>query len=233
MGQVVRKTAAAETILGDLLTTYTNAVAKKGDWETTAEARIGPTVVLVKAVQQRLKEAADAAAPIVAELDALNEETDDLVGRIADSIWNDVGRPGSDPALDIFYPGGISYYTDGPVDEQPVRMELLAELIESGIHPRLDPAKATDYATQIRQAGTRLEEKIDAARPLKARVTLAERMQQAIARSAAVSLARLKAAWKADGKTEAEIHSVIPDRPSAKRKNTGGGGGGGGDPTGQ
>lgn len=227
MGEVVRRTAAAETILADLHTTFTNAVARGGDWQPAAEARLGPLVTLSKSVKVRVTEAETALAPALAQLDAANEEGDDLVGRISDNIWNDVGRPGQDPALDIILPGGIGYYTEGDVEEQPVRMNLFADLLESGIHPRLDAAKATAYATQIRQSAVRIEEKVDAARPLNARLALAKRMEQAIARTAAVALSRLKSQWKADGKTETEIHEVIPDRPSKTR-----GGGGGGGPTG-
>jgi hypothetical protein len=31
-------------------------------------------------------------------------------------------------------------------------------------------------------------------------------------------LSGLKRAWKADGKTEVEIHEVIPDRPTGNKK---------------
>jgi hypothetical protein len=51
----------------------------------------------------------------------------------------------------------------------------------------------------------------------------------AVARHAHIALSRLKTRWKADGKTEAEIHTVIPDRSSKSRGRCGGGEGG--DPT--
>lgn len=220
MGEVVRKDAAVGTILEDVETTYTKALARGGDWQTEAEARLGPVRALAATVNARLKEAEAAAAPALAALDAGNDESDKLLGRIADDVWNDVGRPGQDPALDIIFPGGASYYAEGDTEEQPDRMALLAELLESGIHPRLEAAKATAYATEVRQSAARLEEKVDAARPLKVRVKLATKMRQAIARNGAIALRRLKAAWKADGRTEAEIHAIIPDRPTRKRRST-------------
>jgi hypothetical protein len=130
---------------------------------------------------------------------------------------------------EIMFPGGIRSIVDGAVDEQPYRMELLAELFEAKLHPKLPADKATAYGTSIRQSATRLEEKVDAARRLRARLDMLERMQTAIARSGAVALGRLKKKWLSDGHTEAEIHTVIPDRPSSKG---GGSGGGGGGPTG-
>jgi hypothetical protein len=215
MGEVVRKKAAVDVILADVRTTVTRATARGGDWQADAEARLGSIVTLADAADARVQEAEAAAAPVLAELDAANEEGDAVVGKTSDDVWNDVGRPGAgaDPHFVIMFPGGIDEYTDVAVDEQPYRMEFLAGLLEGGIHPRLDPTKATEYATRVRQAATRLEEKVDAARPLRARLELAKRMQTAIARSGAVALGRLKKKWLSDGRSEAEIHSVIPDRP--------------------
>lgn len=226
MGEVIRKDAAAADILADVQTTVTNATAKGGDWQSAADARLGSIVTLITSVTTRLTEARAAAGPAAAALDVADDTADKLLGRISDDIWNLVGRPGSDPALDILFPGGVSYYASGSTEEQPVRMNLLADLLETGIHPRLEAARASAFATEVRDAATALQASVDAARPVQARLKLAERMQTAVARSAHVGLSRLKAQWKADGKSEAEIHSVIPDRPTKKRS-----AGGGGDPT--
>ena len=218
MGEVIRKDAAAADILADVQTTVTNATAKGGDWQSAADARLGSIVTLSAGVSTRLSEARVAAGPAEAALDVADERSDKLLGRISDDIWNLVGRPGSDPALDILFPGGISYYASGSIEEQPVRMNLLADLLEGGIHPRLEAARASAFATEIRDAATALQASVDAARPLRARLKLAERMQSSVARTAQVALSRLKALWKADGKSEAEIHTVIPDRPSPRRR---------------
>lgn len=231
MGEVIRKDAAVADIIADVRTTLTNANARGGDWQSSAQERLGGIVTLADGVEARLKSGRDEVAPLLAALEVEDVSADKLLGRISDDIWNIVGRPGSDPALDILFPGGISYYAAGATDEQPIRMSLLAELLENGIHPRLDAAKAAAFAEEIRQSAARLEERVDAARPAQARVRLAERMLAAIARSGQVALSRLKAQWKADGKTEAEIHAVIPDRPKRRASPGGGGDGGGGDPT--
>jgi hypothetical protein len=217
MGEVIRKDAAAADIFADVQTTLTNATAKGGDWQTAAGDRLGSIVTLMAGVTTRLTEARAAAGPAVAELEVADDAADKLLGRISDDIWNLVGRPGTDPALDILFPGGVSYYASGSTEEQPVRMNLLADLLESSIHPRLEAAAASAFATEIREAATALDGKVDAARPLRARLKLAERMQSSVSRTGQVALSRLKALWKADGKSEAEIHAVIPDRPARRR----------------
>src|SRR5690606_149496 len=130
MGEVIRRNAAALDILADCRTTMTNARARGGEWQAAAEARLGPGLTVAAGVEGRLTEARVAAAPAEAAVKVENEACDKLLGRISDDTWNIVGRPRSDPALDVLFPGGIAYYADGPVEAQPIRMNLLADLLE-------------------------------------------------------------------------------------------------------
>lgn len=217
MGEVIRKDAAAADILADANTTMTRAVARGGGWQSAAEGRLGPVITLAGSVDARRKAAAEEYAPVSARLDAQNDLADKLVGRISDDIWNLLGRPGNDPALEILFPGGVSYYTDGDVTEQPARMQLLAELLESGIHPRLEPARAHAFAAELRTSAATLQGHVDASLPIRLRLQLTEKMHFATARAAHAALVNLKRSWKSDGQSEAEIHTVIPDRPGARK----------------
>ena len=218
MGEVIRKDAAAEDILADTRITLTGATARGGDWHTAATTRLSPVLVLADSVALRLTEAHTLSEPLEAELDVANDISDRLIHRVSDDVWNLVGRPGHDAALDLIFPGGATTYTEGDITEQPDRMMLLADLLESGIHPRLDDAKATALAIEIRTDAVALYNKVEAVRPLRVRIALALKMQQAIARAAQSALSGLKRSWKADGKTEVDIHEVIPDRPRSAPK---------------
>jgi hypothetical protein len=154
------------------------------------------------------------AEPLVAAQAAANAHADQLVARISDSLWNDVGRPASDPQYDLLFPSGITFYTDGADAEQPERMELLAEMIESGLHAHLDAKKARDYAKQIREEAAAFEAAIEAARKPRARVFMYERMRIASIRSSHGALSSYKRLLKAHNISEARIHEIIPDRPS-------------------
>ena len=220
MGEVIRKDAAAEDILADTRTTFTRANARGGDWQTAAATRLSPVIGLADSVATRLADARRESEPAEAALAVSNDVSDRLINRVSDDVWNLVGRPGHDAALDLIFPGGASSYTEGDTTEQPDRMTLLADLLESGIHPRLDAARGTALATEIRADAAALLAKVEAVRPLRVRIALASKMQQAIARAAQSALAGLKRSWKADGKSEVEIHEVIPDRPVASKKAT-------------
>lgn len=115
--------------------------------------------------------------------------------------------------LSLLFPGGVGYYADGEDDEQPDRMDLLAELLEAGVHPRLDRAVAGERAKAVRGESALLRAAHDASRGPRLRLRLLDRVRTALGRSAQMELAHTKRRFRAEGYSEAEIHDVIPDRP--------------------
>jgi hypothetical protein len=218
MGDVIRNSAAAGDIFADVRATKDNATAKGGIVKTLADERIGPTVVVIDTTEQDLKQARDIVAPLLAELRGENDRADALVDRIYDEIWNDLDRPANDRWLSLLFPGGAGYYTDGDTDEQPQRMELLAQMLERGLHPKLPKDRAMAYALRVRDGAAALQADLDAARIPAARVKLLERIRTALGRTAQADLAALKRLYKNAGMSEADIHTIIPDRPPPKKK---------------
>ena len=231
-GRSHRKTAAAADIIADGKTTLTNARAKGGTFAAAAEARLAPVMTLAESTTTRLTATQTEAAPKLAELDAADIVADKLIGKVDDDLWNLLGRPAHDPAFDILFPGGIRWYTDGDVMQEPERMELLAELLESGVHPRLVMAPGAEHPRTLRDGAAALRAKVDAARPYATRIALGQRMVIAIAHSVQLTLSRLKRLWLSEGMTEAQVHEVIPDRPASRTATPPAGGGGGGAPPG-
>jgi len=137
---------------------------------------------------------------------------------VSDEIWNAVGRPRTDAALTMLFPGGISYYRRGPVQDQPARMDLLATLLESGTHPRLPAVQASAHAEAIRGVAAALRAALDAASGPRAQRELLERVRRTVATTAQVELANLKRVYKAARLSEAEIHAVIPNRPASPKQ---------------
>jgi hypothetical protein len=218
MGEIIRKSAAADDIIADVRVTLMNARAKGGRWKALAEEQLGTVVALIENVEGRRGQAEEAVAPLLAALDAKDDEADRLLGRVSDEIWNEVGRPAADPALSLLFPGGIAYYADGDTEGQPDRMDLLAELLEANIHPLLPAAEAKGHARDIRAQAKGLRAAVEAARAPRARVDLLARVRRAVAMSAQVALTGLKRLYKNEHFSEADIHAVIPDRPAAGRK---------------
>lgn len=211
MGEVISKSASRDKIMEDVRATATQAAARGGPW-TAAPERLGPVIHLWDATTARHMAARSAVGPLSAGVMASNETADDVVRTVADEIWNLLGRPANDPVYELLFPGGVGVYVDGKESDQPLVMELLAELLESGLHPKL-AATAAGFAGRIRAAASALEAACDAeAKPVK-RFRLVDRMLTSVARVAHIELAKLKRYLKSEGMSEADIHAVIPDRP--------------------
>jgi hypothetical protein len=217
MGEVIVKTAAVEDILRDVLLTLSAAEARGGEWALDAKRFLAVIHGLAQEVTTELDEARDAIPALQAAVDARDDEADDLLAGIYDVIFNLLGRPGNDPLLTIIFPGGSSAYTQGPDDEQPDRMELLAQVLSRNVHPGIPPAEAAAMVFKINAAASALREAVQAARKPKIRASHLASLRQVLARSSQVQLVRLKRFWKADGRSEADIHQVIPDRPRSAR----------------
>lgn len=209
MGQIIRWDAAAEDILSDAKLTAAQARARGGEWQVTADARLGAILSLADAVRERLEEAVGFTAPANRMLQMEVKNAEALVGRIADGCWVLAGRPVHDPALDVLF--GRTVLASARIEDHADRLELLEDLLAKGAHPRIPKDRAEAYSLEVGRASKVLRELIDAIRPLRARVALAEEMQRAVALSAHAALTCLKRGWKADGKREAEIHELIPD----------------------
>ena len=218
MGEIIRRDAAADDILGDARGTLTNAKARGGRWQELAEQRLGASLALVSNVETKYNAAKEELAPLAAQVDARNRNADATLGKNYDVIWNEVGRPAYDAALSVLFPDGIAYYAEGDTDGQPDRMDILVELLKSGIHPKLSKETAQIAANEIKAEGDALRGAVDGARKPAAQVKILGRVRTSLAKVVHADLANLKRLYKIEGFSEAEIHSVIPDRPSKPKK---------------
>ncbi len=138
------------------------------------------------------------------------------MAQISDEVWNKIGRPSFDPTYDVVFPSGISYYTGGSDTDQPERMELLAQLLEMNIIARLPEGEAKDIAARLRAGAENYRKALTPTAGPRARLQMFQRALTAVAHSGQIGLAHLKRLYRTEGFSEAEIHSVIPDRPRKK-----------------
>ncbi len=212
MGTVISRNAPPSEILSDAATTVQLARARGGVWQIHAEARLVAVLVLDQRLGSELESARTELAPL---LDARREAdaiADAEIGRVADEIWTAIGRPAYDPTLSLVFPGGVAHYTESGVDELPLRMDLLAGLLDQAVISKLDRDTARELAGRIRAVTRPLRLAIDALILPRARVALLERERTALASVAQMELAHLKRVYKSEGFSETDIHQVIPSR---------------------
>ena len=155
--------------------------------------------------------------PLKAALEAQDKRSDLFIGKLSDDIWNAIGRPAFDPTYDVVFPGGIANYTAGANEEQPDRMDLLANLLELNLISKLDPAMLADMVKRVREESAAYRKVVDSFAQPRIQLQQMQRAKTAIAHSAQMELAHLKRLYKAAGFSEADIHSVIPDHPRPKK----------------
>ncbi len=218
MGETIRKTAARDDIFQDVKTTHINATARGGIAATLADQRLLGVLKILASVRAQREAAEAVLAPLLAALVVADNRADKAIGKVSDDIWNDIGRPATDAAFDLMFPGGNAFYVDGDVTEQPDRMDLLVELLSANVHPKLSAEVTKASLATISAESVILRAAAEGARPARTKLQLVERVLLAVTRSAAIELAQLKRLLKANGFTEADAHTIIPDRSAAPAK---------------
>ena len=95
-------------------------------------------------------------------------------------------------------------------------MDLLAQLIEMNMIKRLTPEQCKSFAQRVRDEAAAYRKVLGQVASPRARVQMFDRATTALAHSSQMALSQLKRLYRAEGFSEAEIHTVIPDRPRKK-----------------
>jgi hypothetical protein len=218
MGTIVHKNGAVDVILEHLDKAVTRSAAQGGGIAEMAAQTLGPVHSSCAQVEAELAEARKAEGVARGVLHAARAKATGVVALVHDMVWNAIGRPRSDPAFALLFPGGWSAYTDGSCEKQPRRMELLARLFEKKLHPKLSKERHFELAAEVRAAAGELAAALEAWELLAENVELLERTRTAMARAAQAALMNFKRVLKCTGHTEPEIHRIIPVQPRSYSK---------------
>lgn len=199
----------ARRVAAEARSTLDRAIAKGGPAQRISEERLGPALSLVETITTQLDRALEAQSPALAAVSAASERARSLLDAVYNTIRDGIGRPAPDVALSLLFPGGTAYYAEGSAEERPDQMELLAQLLEAGMHPRLSPERAREAAADVRTAARGLREAVDASRIPRARVRLLERASDMVAQSAQNELSSLRRRLAAEGVSERDITWVL------------------------
>jgi hypothetical protein len=191
MGDVAIRDGTEAAILAEARAALQAFAAKGGAWKRAAEEKLAPILSLLAGILAELAKARGAEAPVTAAVIAASERGEACIERVYGALKDALGRPAFDAALAILFPGGTGFYTAGSADDQPDRMELLAQLLEAGVHPKVPIEAARALAKETRGAARSLREAVDAARIPRARVRLLEEAVLVTAASAQEELVAL------------------------------------------
>lgn len=222
MGEVIQRSASRARIIEDANITLTRADerAKTSGPDPSASpwSQARPALEPLLATYRRFEaiegELAQQLAVLAARRDAVNDKVDLKLRGQYDDLWNLLGRPGADFHLDVLYPEKAGTQADATFEDQPVDMEVLADLLDEGFHPRVPLDKSRALAAVVRADAAELEAAVDAMRKPRGRLRQTRKVLVRLAQNVRQGLIRLKRGWLLAGLGEAQIHEVIPDRPT-------------------
>jgi hypothetical protein len=215
---MIAQNAAAKEIFKDVRTAASEGAAQSEAVAAITAKELAPVVLVIDELEAGITSAEKAAAPFVSATNATYASACAAVRMVHDITWNYIGRPASDGKFALLFPGGADHYIDGEAEKLPDRMELLAQLFEKNLHPKLSAAQNQEAAGKLRDAAKAYQDALDAARIPVAKLVLLERTRTTMGRSAHATLANYKRLLKVAGLTEAQIHAIIPNRPRAPKK---------------
>jgi hypothetical protein len=211
MGDVAIRDGTEAAILAEARAALAAFAAKGGAYKRAAEEKLAPVLSLLAGILAELAKARGAEAPTKAAVTAASERGQACVERVFGALRDALGRPSFDATMAILFPGGTGFYdAEASPHEQPDRMDLLAQLLDAGVHPKVPIEAARALAKETRGAARALREAVDAARLPKARVRLLEEAVLVTAASAQAELLALGELLEAAGGGEAKEAQEAP-----------------------
>jgi hypothetical protein len=214
MGQVIARNAVTDRIINDISKTVTNANARGGEVQSLTAMRLSAIHTALLTVDQQWKQSCATGDILHATLMARDGESDLEIGAVIDEIWNALGRSAQSADYDLIVGPGKKAWTDGDPAKQHHAMGVLAANIRNTNNAKLADKKEA-WAVRIEQKAAvqkQAAEPIDASDAL---VTTLGMQRRTLAETGQVNLVRLKRDFKNLGMTEAQIHEIIPDNPTA------------------
>lgn len=218
MGAVVGAEDGRAQQVADGRTTLANAQARGGQVKEDAEATLGPVLALYDASEAEATSLALRATAARARRGVANEAADEVVVEELDRLYVAGGRTRNDPILAIAAPNGATPIIRAGLDEQPVRMRLVAKVLAKVKHPRIEPAVLSEASARIAAAADPLAVAVRETADVIVEADMADEALTALARLVRVELMALKRLWLGRRMSESEVHDIIPDRPAAKPK---------------
>jgi hypothetical protein len=188
-------------------TALANARSQGEPWQAKAEEHLGALEVLFQAIAAERARAVRGLEEGRAAIEAIDERTTDALEAMASRIWKGLGSPALDHVYTLLFPDADR--TEGK-PERPEHLELLADLLESGVHARIDAGLAQRSAAELRGLAAQYRASVESVARLEKRRTLLDELERATARSGLVEVGNLRKRLREMGVDENTIFELAP-----------------------
>lgn len=218
MGVVITKNAAIADILADLRTAVDKAASRGGVWSEEAQKVLANPAVRAFGADEALEQADEALRLERIALELAVRAADLGVANAHDALWNRLDRPKDHPELEVIIPSPLREFTSQPPGDKPQWLDAMAQMLEEGLLSEVPLQDCVDVATELRARSAALVTVLERWEKARKQRTLKNALRKGYVRAARIQLVHLKRIYKARGKSEADIHRVIPDRKKYRPK---------------
>ena len=213
MGTVIATNASTSDIVRDVNLTLARALSVSPEWSAEAERFLGDTKREIERLEVEYELANAQLLQLRADQQATDHRCNDLISRIKDRLYNDIGRTRSDATFRLCYPDGVRTYTIATPTNKPAALRRNVRMLETYRHEQISPEALEEVTAQLLAAADEMSALNEQIAPQREEVRLIRAQFTAMARRGRTQLARLKKYWLALGVAEVDIHRMIPDRP--------------------
>lgn len=216
MGQIIKNGAATSKVVGDVRATLARANARGTEMLGDAQRYLEAVDVRARELDEAIETTGADIVHARAELKEMDLRSNDLIGRVRDQLWNQIGRPAHDPVFGESFPGGTQKHVKVIPRRKAASLELLASMLETHRHRLIDDALLAEVTAELREQAHRMREVWERYDPMLTKLDLLRAQRTSNGRRAQRKLAALKKFWQGEGVSEHDIHVMIPNRKAAR-----------------
>jgi hypothetical protein len=210
-------------MLEAILTTLSNARAEGEPYSGPTEEHLGPIEAIVLHIARERHDVDTALKREETEMDKFDRQIEASIHGHADLIWDQLGCPDYDPIFNILFPPAVppsaapSAHMDNAHRERAERLLVMADMLNCGLHPKIDRAVASRIAQEIRALADRYNEHAYARSKHQIRKNALNALEASVARIGLLQLGTLRRALRAVGVDDTHIRTVVPAPVSSRR----------------
>lgn len=202
-------------LVDTITTTLAHARAEGDPYKREAEALLGPIETILQRIALERHDLDVATQHERTILEQLEDQAEAELHAHADKIWEHLGCPDYDPIYTVLFPSR----SPGPhaFEAQAEQLSLAADLLSSGIHPKIDRIRGAQVAQEIRMMAERFRAHLLALSKYQARQTSLNALEASVARIGLLELSTLRRTLRSMGLDDTRIKFVVPAPVSSRR----------------
>jgi hypothetical protein len=198
-----------------ITTTLANARLEGEPYKSKAEEHLAPIEAILARIGLDKRDVDSATRGIEAENKDLDRRAEALVLEHTDEIWTQLGCPDYDPIYNILFP--YTAFDNIQIRAKAERLSLLADLLSSNVHPKIDRVYAARAALEIRSVASDYQKNIYFLSQHEFKMNALQAFEASVARVGLLELGTLRKSFRGMGIDDSLVKSIVPPPMSTRR----------------